>query len=257
MIESAFAQQNPIYSGGAIEDWTHHHIVFSNPGTLEDAERNGKAEEWHRIVSDSRYRMQWFKRYGSDADFEYRPARERRKPHPKKSIHADWNLPLSTSNHGVAIDMYPAKYTFAPIGSPDCTNDFVVFPIKAAALLACVAWMLFGWAGVFPPYVIGFVAGVASGSAMLPYTVIKEANPPQFGGTATGVINFLNFTFSALLGPVFGWILQHISGGARPMEKGHYQAAFAPLLVGVAVAIVLAFLLKETGSAAKESPSAV
>ena len=39
---------------------------------------------------------------------------------------------------------------------------------------------------------------------MLPYTVIKEANPPQFSGTATGVVNFLNFTFSALLGPVFG-----------------------------------------------------
>jgi hypothetical protein len=39
---------------------------------------------------------------------------------------------------------------------------------------------------VFPPYVIGLVAGVASGSGMVPYTVIKEANPPQFGGTATG-----------------------------------------------------------------------
>ena len=36
---------------------------------------------------------------------------------------------------------------------------------------------------------------------MLPYTVIKEANPPECSGTATGVVNFLNFTFSALLGP--------------------------------------------------------
>ena len=34
-------------------------------------------------------------------------------------------------------------------------------------------------------------------------------------GTATGVVNFLNFTFSALLGPVFGWILLSVSGGAR------------------------------------------
>ncbi len=42
---------------------------------------------------------------------------------------------------------------------------------------------------------------------MLPYTVIKEANPPEMSGTATGVVNFLNFTFSALLGPVFAWIL--------------------------------------------------
>jgi hypothetical protein len=82
-----------------------------------------------------------------------------------------------------------------------------------------MAWILFGRTGVFPPYVVGLMAGVASGAAMLPYSVIKEANPPQFGGTATGVVNFLNFTFSALLGPVFAWILQHVSGGAGRMER--------------------------------------
>ena len=84
---------------------------------------------------------------------------------------------------------------------------------------------------------------------MLPYTVIKEANPPQFGGTATGVINFINFTFSALLGPVFAGLLHRISGGAAEMELAHYQAAFVPLLSGVAIAIALALLLKETGPA--------
>lgn len=121
----------------------------------------------------------------------------------------------------------------------------------AVVLLACLAWILYGPVGVLPPYVLGLVAGVASGAAMLPYTVIKEANPPQFGGTATGVINFLNFTFSALLGPVFGGILQSVSGGAARMELSHYQTAFVPLLYGVAVAILLALLLKETGPAAR------
>jgi len=123
----------------------------------------------------------------------------------------------------------------------------------AALLLVCLGWILFGPAGVLPPYVLGLVAGLASGAAMLPYTVIKEANPPQFGGTATGVVNFLNFTFSALLGPVFGWVLQRLAGAAEVLELDHYQTAFAPLLLGVGLAIVLAFFLKETGPAAQDA----
>jgi MFS family permease len=118
-----------------------------------------------------------------------------------------------------------------------------------AVLFACLAWILYGPADVFPPYVLGLVAGVASGAAMLPYTVIKEVNPPDVSGTATGVVNFVNFTFSALLGPVFGRLLASASGGAETMALEHFQTAFRPLLYGVALAVVLTLLLKETGSA--------
>ena len=126
-----------------------------------------------------------------------------------------------------------------------------VIAAGATILLACLAWILFGRVDLFPPYVLGLLAGIASGAAMLPYTVIKEANPPSMSGTATGIVNFLNFTFSALLGPVFGWILVTVSGGATQMTLDHYQMAFQPLLYGVALAIVLTFLLKETGPAAR------
>ena len=132
-------------------------------------------------------------------------------------------------------------------------------PVIAAGgvvLLACLAWILYGPADVFPPYVVGLTAGLASGAAMVPYTVIKEANPPNVSGTATGVINFLNFTFSALLGPVFGRILVSVSGGASSMTLDHYQMTFTPLMYGVGIAIVLTFLLRETGPAARPRAAA-
>ena len=121
----------------------------------------------------------------------------------------------------------------------------------AAVLLACLGWILYGSSAILPPYVLGLLTGMASGAAMLPYTVIKEANSPLLGGTATGVINFLNFTLSALLAPIFAHILQRLSNGADVKELAHYQTAFAPLLVGVAIAIVLAALLRETGPAVR------
>ena len=83
---------------------------------------------------------------------------------------------------------------------------------------------------------------------MLPYTVVKESYPRELGGTATGVINFVIFTLSALLGPAFAWAMQMVSGGGQ-MGLEHYQTTFQPLLYGVGLAIVLTFLLKETGPA--------
>ena len=116
----------------------------------------------------------------------------------------------------------------------------------ALVLLACLGWILYGRAGVFPPYFLGLIAGVASGASMLTYTVSKEANPPSLSGTATGVVSFLNLTCSALVGPVFGWIMKGL-GGAERTSLERYQATFEPLLYGVALAMVLTLALKETG----------
>ena len=57
------------------------------------------------------------------------------------------------------------------------------------------------------------------------------------------MVGFLNLTFSALLGPVFSWVLQHVSGGSEKMGLEHYQIAFSPMLFGVAAAIVFALAI--------------
>jgi MFS family permease len=120
-------------------------------------------------------------------------------------------------------------------------------------LLAVVTWVLFGNPEILRGHTVGILMGIASGAAMLPYSVIKEANPPELGGSATGVINFINFTFSALLGPVFGARLVEIPEGDVALALAHYQAGFRPLLYGIVVALILTFFLRETGPAAKKT----
>jgi len=120
-------------------------------------------------------------------------------------------------------------------------------------LLAAVAWILFGNPAIFRGPMVGILMGVASGAAMLPTTIIKEANPPQLAGSAAGVLNFINFSLSALLGPVFGARLARSDSSAESVGLAHHQAGFTPLLYGILLALILAFFLKETGPVSRKT----
>jgi len=90
------------------------------------------------------------------------------------------------------------------------------------------------------------ILGVASGAAMIPYTIIKEANPDEVKGSATGAINFLNFGISALVGPLFGGVF------GRTLETtadafAHFRHAGLFWMAAVLLAVVMSFFLHETG----------
>jgi MFS family permease len=113
-------------------------------------------------------------------------------------------------------------------------------------MLACVAWIGFGSLDVISPYIVNPLLGIASGAAMIPYTVIKEANPDEVKGSATGAINFLTFAVTAFLGPLYGKILLSPSAhGDLTFQLFRESSYFWVLIVGAA--ILLTFLLKETG----------
>lgn len=133
-------EQAPVPGLAVVDDWTHHHVIFSNPGTLQEAERNGKLPEWLRIVTHPRYRMQLIKRRGAEAlvdelgnrgPIQGRMPFRGWRPEEEDSLHGDWLINLRGGGPAVAADKYPAKYTFAPIGTPSCSADFVVWPIDA------------------------------------------------------------------------------------------------------------------------------
>jgi MFS family permease len=99
---------------------------------------------------------------------------------------------------------------------------------------------------LLPPIAGMLILGIASGAAMIPYTIIKEANPDEVKGSATGTINFLNFGISALIGPVFGGVL------GRTLETtsdafAHFRHAGLFWMAAVLLAVALSFLLRETG----------
>jgi hypothetical protein len=56
------AQDSPSDRIGTPEDWTHHHAVFTDAGTAEQALQNGDFARWVRTVSNPRYQLQRAKR---------------------------------------------------------------------------------------------------------------------------------------------------------------------------------------------------
>jgi hypothetical protein len=62
--------------GGLVSDWTHRHLIFSDPGAVDDARQNGDYERWLKITNDPRYAMQQLRRGGSGtgSSIEFHPA---------------------------------------------------------------------------------------------------------------------------------------------------------------------------------------
>jgi MFS family permease len=100
-----------------------------------------------------------------------------------------------------------------------------------------------------PVHVAMFVFGVASGAAMIPYSVIKEVNPDNVKGSATGGINFLVFGITAFLGPVYAKHIGKGIGNSMNLHL-HFQKGAFFWIACCAAAIVVSFFLRETGPAA-------
>ncbi|MDR3519190.1 MAG: MFS transporter [Azospirillaceae bacterium] len=132
---------------------------------------------------------------------------------------------------------------------------------RKPVLLAGIIVMLLSGIGIayldalIPPYVGGLIFGIGSGAAMIPYTMIKEANPDPVKGSATGAMNFLVFSLSAFLAPVFGLALTRFSGG-RSLTLATFQEADTIWVGAIVLSLILTFFLRETGVGAPRVPAA-
>ena len=117
---------------GVSDDWSHHHLVFSNPGTEEQAIANGTHDRWLDVINDPRYILQSLKR---DAGAAVRPEESIGIEHAAKALKSkitrDWSMDMG-AGATVGAGQYPAKYSFNINSTPSCTNDFVAFNTSLA-----------------------------------------------------------------------------------------------------------------------------
>ncbi|WP_405572641.1 MFS transporter [Winogradskyella sp. Asnod2-B02-A] len=94
-------------------------------------------------------------------------------------------------------------------------------------------------------YAVALILGIASGAAMIPFSMIKEANPPEVKGTAAGSMNFIVFGISGVMSPFVARLMGPTPDKSLTLHQ--FQDALLPLIGGIIVAIILSFLIRETG----------
>jgi hypothetical protein len=153
---------------GLPNDWSHHHAIFSNPGTEEQAKKNGTHAHWLKVVNNPRYVMQQLhhgqpaqgpasasvarvngralsaaagpnRRWGAltrvaavnstAISVKANPEDTNQNPAPNKPTR-DWSFSLGAGT--VAPYMWPAKYSFNVDATPSCTGDYAVFGLDIA-----------------------------------------------------------------------------------------------------------------------------
>lgn len=144
------------HHAGLVEDWSSHHLIFSNRGAYEKVKNDPAAySRWLSIQYSTRYIMQQARRRAEAVSWPAFPGSapdalkllenppvlgdmdsKRAQPFPRnplkppkpvrKTLKKDWSEEFLTG--AVLPNTFPAKYSFNTTGTPDCANDFVVYP---------------------------------------------------------------------------------------------------------------------------------
>jgi MFS family permease len=171
-----------------------------------------------------------------------------------------WRVPYFTSGLDVRYQAAVLSTSMVPlgwvVGAPllgwisDRIGRRRPILIAGGVILAIAeALVLFGPEPIASFWGVELVFGVASGAAMIPYSVIKETNPDSVKGSAAGAMNLIVFAISAIVGTIHVWILApDVQRGTLTADDVRQVGLIG--LSGIIIAIVLAVLLPETGRSA-------
>lgn len=127
-----------------------------------------------------------------------------------------------------------------------------VLGLSATLVLLYLPDLNYVWA-----YVVCFVLGLGAGGQTVSFAVVKENNPPELVGTASGFNNLSVLIGGAIFQPLVGYFLQHSNGshlinGVPVYDLYSYQKALSIMPLCFLVSLLIAtFLIKESHSSAR------
>jgi hypothetical protein len=136
-------------------DWSHRHMVFSQPSSFYQA---WQLQGEHRYIHQYLRQNGWAFRSANSGVSRRERDRDRDgdrdgdgddkggRGHNKNGLHKDWAVPLvpgaSTGGAGspTGKGQFPAKFTFDVNAAPSCTSDYVAFNTSVSGALQIVAF---------------------------------------------------------------------------------------------------------------------
>lgn len=96
-----------------------------------------------------------------------------------------------------------------------------------------------------------FAVGFGGSAQIVCFALVREHNPPQFSGTAIGMVNALVTGAGALFQPMVGWLLDRgwdgtLVDGARVYSVENYHLALSVLVAGCIVGILCSVVMRES-----------
>jgi hypothetical protein len=239
---SLAAAQRPGQRFPMISDWSHRHVVFSQPLTAEATSVLEKEPRYwtHILERNALARPSYSNRENADdvLDFGRRVHLEQ-----QRKFNRDWGQSLGAGGSvgvpyaivsmiGTWWPVYPAKYSFDVTANPDCTNDYAVFPTNLTGATGGQASIIgFNklYAGASTSY-----CGVANPSVYFSY----NTNFDNSGTATTGTVQ--TSPVLSLDGTKVAFVETRTSGGAilhllewHGGDGGSISTAAAPAIATV------------------------
>ncbi|HUY20712.1 MAG TPA: MFS transporter [Acidimicrobiales bacterium] len=122
--------------------------------------------------------------------------------------------------------------------------------VTASALFLLASWVLvLAWGpGHVPAALVALLVvatGVGGSTSVIAFDLAREANPPERGGAATGVVNIGGFAGAVLADLAIGGVLDLVGHGGR--DPGAYRSALVVVPAMVALGLVQFWRLGRRG----------